>query len=213
MYDEIANDLSEHYKDFPRKKIPLWGQAIKKLMEERSAKGAEEVTVQSLSKATGITDKHLFNIMAQRIQDPSSEKLVKIADAFGISFPEFAARALGEWPGSFFVCGFGQRGSIEYNQHGFSILSLSPPGMSNRDFFMGIMTIKPFKELKKWKFKDNSVICIFLEAGTLEITYGSKIRKLHSNESAYFDGGIPHKFRNIDSIDARLFLVTSPPIH
>ena len=212
MYDEIGQDLKEHSKDFPRKKVPLWGQAIKTLMEEKKARG-EEVTVQSLAQKTGMNDKHLFNILAQRVQDPSSDKLVKIADAFGISFGELATRALGEWPGTFFICGFGQRGLIEYSQHGFSIQSLSPPGTSSRDFFMGLMTIKPFRELKKWKFKDNSMICIFLESGTLEISYGNKIKKLHANESAYFDGGIPHKFRNIDSIDARLFLVTRPPIH
>lgn len=212
MYEEIGRDLKEHHKDFSKKKGPQWGKAIKSLMAETEGK-AGEITVQSLAKSSGINDKHLFNILAQRVQDPSSDKLVKIADALGVSFSELASRAMGEWHGSFFTCGFGQRGIIEYSQHGFSIQSLSPPGTSHRDFFMGLMTIKPFKELRKWKFKDNSMICIFLESGTLEITYGVKIRKLHSNESAYFDGGIPHKFRNIDSIDARLFLVTRPPIH
>ncbi len=212
MYDEIGQDLSEHQKDFPRKKAPRWGMAIKSLLEEKKAQG-HEVPIQTLAKKSGLNDKHIFNILAQRVQDPSSDKLVKIAEALGISFAELATRAMGEWPGSFFICGFGQRGFIEYSQHGFSIQSLSPPGTSSRDFFMGLMTIKPFKELKKWKFRDNAMICIFLESGTLEITYGNKIRRLHSNESAYFDGGIPHKFRNVDSIEARLFIVTRPPIH
>ena len=212
MYDEISQDLKEHNKEFPRKKAPRWGQAIKTFLEEKKGQG-QEITIQSLAKKSGINDKHLFNILAQRVQDPSSDKLVKIADALGISFAELATRAMGEWPGSFFICGFGQRGFIEYSQHGFSIQSLSPPGTSNRDFFMGLMTIKPLKELKKWKFRDNSMICLFLESGTLEITYGNKVRKIHANESAYFDGGIPHKFRNVDSIEARLFLVTRPPIH
>ena len=173
----------------------------------------EDAAVQWLSTQTGINDKHLFNILAGRVKDPSADKLVKIAEAFRISFGELATYAMSEWQGSFFTCGFGQRGLIDYSQHGFSIQSFSPPGTSKRDFFMGLMVIKPFRELKKWKFKDSSMICIFLESGTLEITYGNKIRKLHANESAYFDGGIPHKFRNIDSIDARLFLVTHPPIH
>ena len=212
MYDEISEDLKEYHKDFSKRKAPLWGQAIKTLIDEKLAKG-EGASVQWLAKQTGINDKHLFNILAQRVKDPSSDKLVKIADAFGMSFGELATRAMGEWQGSFFICGFAQRGLIEYDQHGFSIQSLSPPGTSNRDFFMGLMTIKPFRELKKWKFKDSSMICIFLESGTLEIAYGNKIRKLHANESAYFDGGTSHKFRNVDSIDARLFLVTRPPIH
>lgn len=212
MYDEIGQDLKEHNKDFPMKKAPRWGEAIKTFLQEKKAQG-QEITIQALAKKSGINDKHLFNILAQRVQDPSSDKLVKIADALGISFAELATRAMGEWTGSFFICGFGQRGFIEYSQHGFAIQSLSPPGTSSRDFFMGLMTIKPFKELKKWKFRDNSMICLFLESGTLEITYGNKVRKIHANESAYFDGGIPHKFRNVDSIEARLFLVTRPPIH
>lgn len=212
MYDEIGQDLKEHNKDFPMKKAPRWGEAIKTFLQEKKARG-QEITIQALAKKSGINDKHLFNILAQRVQDPSSDKLVKIADALGISFAELATRAMGEWTGSFFICGFGQRGFIEYSQHGFAIQSLSPPGTSSRDFFMGLMTIKPFKELKKWKFRDNSMICLFLESGTLEITYGNKVRKIHANESAYFDGGIPHKFRNVDSIEARLFLVTRPPIH
>ena len=212
MYDEIKKDLGEQYQDFPRRKTPAWGTALKSLIEERKAQG-DDVSIPWLAKKTGINPKHLFNIMAQRIQDPASDKLVKIAEAFGISFPEFAARALAEHPAAVFFTGFGQRGNIEYGQHGFSIQSLSPPGTGSRDFFMGIMTIKPFKELKRWKFSEHSMICMFVESGTLEFTYGNKSRRIHSNESVYFDGGIPHKLRNIDSIEARLILVTRPPIH
>lgn len=212
MYDEIGSDLGEQFKDFPRKKIPLWGKAIKELIAERAG-ADQDISVPWLSQKTGITDKHLFNIIAGRIQDPSSDKLIKIADAFKISFAELAQRAVGEYSGNFYVCSFGQRGYIEYAQHGFSIQSLSPPGTSGRDFFMGLMTIKPYKELKKWRFKDNSMVCIFLESGTLEINYGGKIRRISANESCYFDAGIPHKFRNIDSIDAKFFIVTRPPIH
>lgn len=212
MYDEIKNDLDDQYKDYSHKKAPNWALAIKDLMEEKRAKG-EAVSIPWLAKQTGINDKHLFNIVARRIQDPSSDKLVKIAESLGISFGELAARAMGACEGNFFVTGFAQRGYIEYPQHGFAIQSLSPPGASERDFFMGIMTIKPFKELKKWKFRANSSICLFVESGTLEITYGNHVKKVHSNESAYFDGGVPHKLRNIDSIEARLLLVTRPPLH
>lgn len=212
MYDELKNDLTEKNSDFPRRKIPAWGSAIKSLIESKQSRG-ENVSIPWLAKQTGINDKHLFNIVAGRIRDPSSEKLVKIADALGIPFSELASRSIQEWPGSFFISSFGQRGIIQYPQHGFSIQALTPPGTSMRDFFVGIMIIQPLRELKKWKFRDHSMICIYLESGTLEISYGGKIRKLHANESAYFDGGIPHKFRNLDTIDARLMLITRPPIH
>jgi len=212
MYDEIKNDFSEQYKDFPRKKAALWGEAIKELIDDRKGQD-QEINVTWLSKKTGISDKHLFNIIAGRIQDPSSDKLIKIADAFKISFPELAQRAIGSYSGNFFICSYGQRGFIDYSQHGFSIQSLSPPGTSNRDFFLGLMTIKPYKELKRWKFKDNSMVCIYVQMGMLEINYGGKIRRVHANESCYFDASIPHKFKNLDSTECHIFLVTRPAIH
>ena len=212
MYEEIRNELGEQYRDFPRKKAPNWGAAIRGLLDEKQGRG-EAVSIPWLAKQTGINDKHLFNIVARRIQDPASDKLVKIAETLGVSFPELASRAMGGYEGNFFVTGFGQRGYIEYAQHGFSIQSLSPPGVTDRDFFVGIMTLKPFKELRKWKFRENSSVCLFVESGTLEMTYGNQVRKIHSNESVYFDGGVPHKLRNIDSIEARLLLVTRPPLH
>jgi len=190
----------------------MWGEALKSILEERKLHG-NEVTIKSLAAKTGIKDKHLLNIIAQRVKDPPSEKLLKIADALGISYTEFAERALGEWRGSFTVCGFGQRGAIDYPQHGFSIQTLTPPGIHVRDFFVGLMTIKPFKELKKWKFREDSMVFMFVETGTIEITFANRVRKLHSNESVYFDGGVSHKLKNADSIDARLFLVTRPPLH
>ena len=212
MYNELREDLKGHFEDHPKTKSLMWGAAIKKILEERKLHG-NEMTVKSLSQKTSINDKHLLNIMAGRVKDPPSEKLLKISDALGISYTELAERALGEWRGSFSVCGFGKRGSIEYPQHGFSIQTLTPPGTNVRDFFVGVVTIKAFKELKKWTFRDDSMIFIFVETGTLEITFGNRVRKIHANESVYFDGGVPHKLRNIDSIDARLFLVTRPPIH
>jgi len=212
MYNEISMDLKEQFQGYSKKKIPLWGEAIKTILEEKKAKG-EEVSVQALAQRSGINDKNLFNIIAGRVQDPSSNKLVNIADSLGITFTELACRAIGEWPGTVFTCGFGQRGYIDYSQHGFAIQSLTPPGTSQRDFFVGLMTIKAFKELKRWRFDNHSVVFMFLESGTLEIVIGNQVKTLHANESIYFDGSIPHKIKNVDSIDSKLFLVTRPPLH
>ena len=212
MYDEFRKDLRDEFKDFPKKRTALWGRAIKELMEERKGKELES-DVSWLAEKTGITDKHLFNIVAGRIQDPPSEKLIKIADAFQISFSELAERAVGEYPGTFYVATFGERGMIEYPQHGFSIQCFSPPGTGSRDFFLGVMTIEPYKEMTRWKFSDNSIVCLLVESGTLEINYGGKIKRIHTNQSAYFDASVPHRLRNIDSVDVRCFLVTRPPIH
>jgi len=74
------------------------------------------------------------------------------------------------------------------------------------------MTIKPFKEIRKWQCRDNSSVAIFVESGTLEMMSGDQKREVHANESVYFDAGVPHKIKNIDSIEAKLFIVTSPAL-
>ena len=177
MYDEIKKDIEGQFKDFPRKKVARWDMAIQALLTEKSD-GTKPLPIGWLSERAGLSKSYLLNVISGKIKDPPSEKLIRIAESFKISFPEFSMRAMGEHPASFFKTGFGQRGYIEYSQHGFSIQSLCPPGTSNRDFFFGLMTIKPLKELKRWKFQDNSMIGIYVEQGTLEIMHGGKLRRL-----------------------------------
>lgn len=212
MYDEIRTDLGEQYKEFPRKKVARWDLAIQTLLLEKSD-ATTPLSVGWLAKRSGFSTPYLSNILSGKIKDPPSEKLIKIAEAFGIAFPELATRAVTEHAGTFFKTGFAQRGFIDYSQHGFTIQSLSPPGASSRDFFLGIVTIKPLHELKRWQFQTNSMIAIYVQQGTLEITYGGKKNRLLANESAYFDGGIPHRFKNVDTFEAKIFIATRPPIH
>ena len=211
MYDEIGKDLTEQNKKKRPHRAPHWGKAIKSLLVHKSDSG-EPLPVSWVAKKTGINEKNLHNIIAGRVRNPSSDKLVMIADAFKISLGELATRAMAENPGHFFVCGYGERAFIDYWQHGFTIQSLSPQSNSQRDFFLGRMSIKPFKELRKWQFRENSTVAIFVESGTLEMTYGDQKREVHANESVYFDAGVPHKIKNIDSIEAKLFIVTRPAL-
>jgi len=212
LYDDIHKDLNEQSKEAPSRRAPVWGAAIKSFLLEKSSTQTP-IPVSWLAKKAGMNEKNLHNVIAGRVRDPSSDKLVKIADALGISFSELAARAMAEDAGNFHVCGYGERGFVDYPQHGFTIQSFSPRSKSQRDFFWGRMTIKPFKDLRKWQFRENSTVGIFLETGTLEIIYGNKKRELHANEAVYFDAGVPHKIKNTDSIEAKLFIVTSPALH
>jgi mannose-6-phosphate isomerase-like protein (cupin superfamily) len=212
MYDEIGKNLDESFKDFPRKKAARWDLAIQALFKEKSDT-EKPLPVSWLADRTGFSEPYVHNVASGKIKDPPSDKLIKIAEAFKISYPELAMRAVGEHPAAFFKTSYCQRGYIDYGQHGFAIQSLSPPGTGSRDFFVGIMTIKPLKELTRWKFRENSMVCVYVESGTIEITHGGKARRIHSNESVYFDGGIEHRIKNIDTFEARLFLVTRPPIH
>jgi len=213
MYDEIRKDSEEHFKDFPRQKTARWDLAIQTLLTEKSDTAGSPLSVGWLAKRTGLSIPYLSNVLSGKIKDPPSARLIRIAEGFGISYPEFSMRAMSEFAGIFFKTGFAQRGFMDYGQHGFTIQSLSPPGTSSRDFFLGIMTIKPLQELKRWKFQTNSMIAIYVQQGTLEIMYGGKKHRLHANESAYFDGSVPHRFKNVDTFEAKLFLATRPPIH
>jgi len=211
MYEEIGKDLKEQHKSNRPVRAPHWGKAIKSLLTTKSD-SKEALPVSWLAKKTGINEKNLHNIIAGRVRDPSSDKLVMVADAFEISLGELATRAMAENPGNFHICGYGERGFIDYPQHGFTIQSLTPQSNSQRDFFLGRMTIKPFKEIRKWQFRENSSVAIFVESGTLEMTYGDQKKEIHANESVYFDAGVPHKIKNIDSIEAKLFIVTRPAL-
>ncbi len=211
MYEEMGKDLKEQNRGKRPVRAPHWGKAIKSLLIQKSD-SKNPLPVSWLAKKTGINEKNLHNIIAGRVRDPSSDKLVLVADAFEISLGELATRAMAENPGNFFICGYGERGFIDYPQHGFTIQSLSPQSNSQRDFFLGRMTIKPFKEIRKWQFRENSSVAIFVESGTLEMTYGDQKREVHANESVYFDASVPHKIKNIDSIEAKLFIVTSPAL-
>lgn len=213
MYDEIRGDLGGHFQDFPREKVARWDLAIQSLLSQKTNTPGTPLSVGWLAKRTGLSTPYLSNILTQKIKDPSSSKAIKIAEAFGISFAELAMRAMGEFSGTFFKTGFAQRGFIDYSQHGFTIQSLSPPGTSVRDFFLGIMTIKPLQELKRWQFQTNCMIAIYVQQGTIEIMYVGKIHQILANESAYFDGSLPHRFKNVDSIEAKVFLATHPPLH
>ena len=68
------------------------------------------------------------------------------------------------------------------------------------------------RDLRKWQFREHSTVGIFLESGTLEIIYGNKKKGFRANEAVYFDAGVPHKTKNINSIEAKLFILTSPAL-
>ncbi len=211
MYEEISKDLGDQ-QTFPRKEgRPLWGLAIKSLLEARKKLG-EDHSIQWLSKEAGINSKHLINIIAQRVKDPSGDKLLKIADAFQISFGELAQRATFEHPSTFYITGT-DRPSIDYGLHGFSIEALSRPGTRSRDFFVGIMKLKPLKVLKKWKFPERLIVGMFVESGTLEFSCEEKTERVPANGFLSFDAQYPHRISNIDSKEARVIIVTYPALY
>ena len=101
-------------------------------------------------------------------------------------------------------------------EKGFSIYSYSPPCVSKRDFFIGVMTLQGGKKLRYWKFVDYSKACIQPWDGDLLFIYhGMNWREeMHvlANETLYYDASIPHTFENLSSKNNRVLLVTYPSI-
>ncbi len=211
MYEEISKDMSEKFQDLPRRKLPLWGEAIQELLKENSDTN-DALPVSWLQERTQIHAKTLHNIVKGHILNPDPDKLVKIAEAFRISYPELAARAVGNHPTTFFKVGYYEKGILSYPQHGFSIEMFSPPGITARDFSMGRMKIEPLKELKRWRFRRNTKVCFHIYQGTIALTYNEKREVFKANEGAYFDAGIPHKWHNLDSKEAIIYLACYPAL-
>jgi len=211
MYDLVAGRLKEIFKEVPRKG-PNFGKAIAHLIEAQNV-GEEKMSVPRLSEMTGLSQSYLYNVMRGVIKEPAYEKLRRIADAFQIGYFDLLLQAFEASDGNFFTADFAGKAIIEYPQHGFKIQSLTPPGAGIRDFFVGIMTIAPLRELKKWRFRDNSTIFVYVLLGRIEITYGQRTKEFVAGGSVYFDGAVEHRFKNLDNDEAKLFLVTRPSLH
>lgn len=123
MYDELGKDFDEHFKDQPRVKTARWDRAIRTLLTEKSDTQEKPLPVGWLAKRTGLSIPYLSNVLSGKIKDPPSERLIRVAEGFGISFPELSIRAMAEFEGTFFKTGFAQRGFIDYSQHGFTGMS------------------------------------------------------------------------------------------
>ncbi len=212
MYDEISKDLSEKYKDMPRRRLPLWGEAIQELLKEKSDDPKNPLPISWLQHRTKIHAKTLHNIVKGHIVSPGDEKLVKIAEAFRISFPELASRAMGNISSNSSKIGYHEKGILSYPHLGFSIQMFSPPGITARDFSMGRMKIDPLRELKRWRFKANSKVCFHVYQGTIELTLDEKKKIYKFNEGDYFDAWIPHKWHNVDSKEAIIYLACYPAL-
>lgn len=211
MYEELTEKLREIFKD-PSRKGPDFGKALTHLIQSKSV-GEEEMSVPRLSELTGLSQSYLLNVMSGQIKEPTYAKLRRIADAFQISYFDLLLEALEASEGNFFTSDFAAKAIIEYPQHGFKIQSLTPPGAGTRDFFVGIMTIAPLRELKKWRFRENSTVFVYMLLGRIEIAYGKTLKEFVAGGSVYFDGSIAHRFKNLDNDEAKLFLVTRPSLH
>jgi len=228
MYEEIGKQLKQkHAKEikasYPSVKqvkdgeasniseSPDFAKAIKQLRQEKS------LSLEKLSELTGINKQTLHSTENYTIKNPSFTNLEKISSALGLSLHDLLLMARSEFRGNLFKTTAAERWEVSFEvEKGVSIHSYSPPGASQRDFFIGVMTIKGGKKLKHWQFKTNSKACIQpWDGDVLFIYHGMNWRReetVQANETLYFDSSIPHTFENLNESANRVLLVTYPSI-
>lgn len=228
MYQEIRKEFKEQHKERIRKEyhlekeegekaehpegeMPDFSKAIKRLRNQFG------FSLEKLSELTGIKKQTLHSIENYSTRNPSFQNLEKIAAALKTSLNDLLLMARGEFPGNLFKTTAAERWSVSFEvEKGFSIYSYSPPGVSKRDFFIGVMTIQGSKKLRHWKFESYSKVCIQPWDGDISFVYhGMNWRKevrVSANETLYFDASIPHTFENLSDKTNRVLLVTYPSI-
>lgn len=232
MYDEIKKKMSEKLqkkelkeeflfdpdKEKERKKglsqgaTPDFGKAIKTLLKE---KGMNEAKLAELS---GVHEKSIRSIENHATMNPSYDCLERIATALGLSFLDFMALAWAQYSANRYRTQATERWVISFEvEKGFSIHVFSPPAMSRRDFFIGVVTILGEKKLNYWKFPGTTAkACIQPWDGKVIFTYhGNQWKEeeeVLANTTFYFDPCIPHSFENPSPAAVRMLLVTYPSL-
>jgi mannose-6-phosphate isomerase-like protein (cupin superfamily) len=213
MYEEIRKDLETHFKQYSKTRGARWDLAIQKLLLEKSPSKKQPLTTTWLTKETGFSSAYISNVVTGKIKHPTTDKLFKIAGALKVSYLELTMRACQEYGGLAYHVTFNDRPILEYkHKYGFRLEVLSPPGLTNRDFFYGVMFVRPRRELKVWKFPMSCQVAMHVESGTLKLAYGVEEYTVKANEAIYFDAAVPHRLINMDDYELKINLVTNPPI-
>lgn len=159
----------------------------------------------ALAKKAGVTN-GIISMIEMNRNSPSLATLKKILDAIPISFSEFfAADALTQ---SQIV--FRSSELLEIGSSGFSFKQV---GHDLTDKAMQILheVIEPGAdsgvEMLHHESEEGGVVI----RGSVELTVGSETQVLKPGDAYYFDSRIPHRFRNIGTVDAELVSACSPP--
>ncbi len=228
MYNEIRKKLREGEKEkiakgyhleketgpeafFPEGEMPDFAQAIRRLRQQAG------LSLEKLSELTGIKKQTLHSIENYSTRNPSFPNLEKIATALKMTLSDLLLMARGEFQGNLFKTTAAERWTASFEvEKGFSIYSYSPPAVSKRDFFVGVMTLRGGKKLRYWKFVNYSKACVQPWDGDLLFIYHGlnwrKETRVSANETLYFDASIPHTFENLSDKSNRILLVTYPSI-
>lgn len=232
MYDEISKDMkkqldkatqkeeflydpkkeSARKKGLPQGATPDFGKAIKTLLAQKNINEAR------LAELSGVNEKSIRSIENHATMNPSYDCLERLAASLDTSYLDFMNLAWASYRGNRYKTSPSERWVLSYElEKGFSIHVFSPPSMSRRDFFVGVITILGNKKLNYWKFpKTPAKACIQPWDGKVIFTYHGvnwrEEEEVLANSTLYYDPAIPHSFENPSPSPVRMLLTTYPSL-
>jgi len=167
-----------------------------RLQGVRKGKGLSQ---RELAKRVGVTNSTI-SLIEQNKVSPSISSLKKVLDGIPITLADFftADDTEGE-DGPFFTADqlpdLGNNGIHYFLVGRHNRRELMPPGSDTGDAMLAHAG------------EEGGVII----SGEVEITVGGEVRVLGPGDAYYFDSALPHRFRNVGTVEAVLVSASTPP--
>ncbi len=199
-------------------KISAKADAISSFGSEiRQVRKARGLTLQRLSKISGISLSHLSAI-ERGASNPSFETMQQLSEALNVSTDWFFARRTGSGPleRAYVVRSQNRRNLLSlYGQDevelGYSdaLLSSSIGGR----FYMGIASYSPTAAVfQEGTQQHEGELHGLVLSGEFEMQIGDEIFTLHEGDSFSFEAEIPYRVRNRSGREAKLLWAVSPVV-
>ncbi len=163
------------------------------------------LTLSELSEKAGLTTSFLS--MVERNQsDLSVSSLRKIASALGVPIFHFLLDETDENH----VVKREKRKRLKLPGSKVTYELLVPHLKGKMEMILG--RLEPFAASRDEPSSHPCEECTYVLQGTLEVDLGGKIYTVRAGDSIYFDGSIPHVFRNSGAEDVVFISASTPPV-
>jgi len=182
IWDENEKDGAESF-----------GDRIRKIREAR------DWTPAALAEATGQTPEFIARVERDEVAPPVAF-LLRLAAALGVDPSTFLSREE-----KTHLRDQRAQAYIKRTQN-YSYQNLTPEAAHDH-LKAFLITIDPKQAHKPVAYKHEGEEFIFVMAGELELTLGSKAHHLHPGESIHFNSDTPHKLKSLSSVETRCLVV------
>lgn len=165
----------------------------------RQLREARDWSAEELARRTGQTPDFITQVETDQMSPPVAF-ILRMAQAMEVDPGTFLSKEEQET--------IRDRRAQAYHQRtkNYSYTTLTPDG-ENSHLRAFMVTIEPHLAHKPVAYKHEGEEFIFVINGDLELTLGSKVRKLKAGESIHFNSDVPHKLKSISSEPTRCMVV------